>query len=152
MRLWHKYMIRSLPKQQLLSQWRECCAIAARIAAKGTPDHILVNRVLDYPAESFVQYTEIVIKELSERGVKIKKKTISTFMNNIEKGRDSFNNGFVDTRECKLFLGWHDTIYLRECLYNLEEKYICGGVSGREWNRIYHLFGAVDLFIRDEDR
>ena len=150
MRLWHKYMIRSLPDQQLRSQWRECCAIAKSIAEKGSPNHILVNSVLDYPAEHFVEYTKMVIKELTDRGVGIKKKTISAFMDNVEKGRDKFNNGFADTR--KLFLGWHDKVYLRECLYNLEEKYIYGGISGRDWNRIYHLFGAVDLFIRDEDR
>ena len=49
MRLWHKDLIPVLPRQQLLSQWRECCCIARNIVENGTPNHILVNKILDYP-------------------------------------------------------------------------------------------------------
>ena len=49
MRLWHKYLIPYLPKQQLLGQWRECCCIARNININGTPNHILVNKIIDYP-------------------------------------------------------------------------------------------------------
>ena len=48
MRLWHVDLIDVLPRKQLLSQWRECCAIAKSIADKGTPNHILVNKITDY--------------------------------------------------------------------------------------------------------
>ena len=41
MRLWHKDLIPYLPKQQLISQWRECCCIAKNIADNGTPNHLL---------------------------------------------------------------------------------------------------------------
>lgn len=34
MRLWHKDLIPYLPRQQLIAQWRECCAIAGSIAKK----------------------------------------------------------------------------------------------------------------------
>ena len=30
--------------------------------------------------------------------------------------------------------------YLRECLYNLEEKAICKGMSKEEWQKIYDKF------------
>ena len=33
-----------------------------------------------------------------------------------------------------------DDIYLRECLYNLEEKFISGGISKKEWKIIYDKF------------
>ena len=49
MRCWHKDLISVLPKQQLLGQWRECCLIAKNIAEQGTPNHILVNRIFNYP-------------------------------------------------------------------------------------------------------
>ena len=39
MRLWHKDLIDVLPRQQLISQWREICCIAKNIAEKGTPNH-----------------------------------------------------------------------------------------------------------------
>ena len=47
MRLWHKDLIPYLPRQQLLGQWRECCCIVRNIAMLGTPNHILVNKVMD---------------------------------------------------------------------------------------------------------
>lgn len=48
MRLWHKGLIRVLPREQLVAQWRECSAIAGNIKLKGTPNHILVNKVLNF--------------------------------------------------------------------------------------------------------
>ncbi len=148
MRLWHKELIYVLPKQQLLSQWRECCSIAKRIAENGTPNHILVNRVLEYPVDNFVQYTEKIIREFDNRGFKISEKALENFRSNIEKGKHRFNN----QRICRLFINWHNDIYLRECLYNLEEKYLCGGISGKEWNRICYRFGSFDLFIYNRDK
>lgn len=34
MRLWHKDLIHYLPRQQLIAQWRECCAIAVGFLKK----------------------------------------------------------------------------------------------------------------------
>ena len=47
MRLWHKDMISILPREQLVAQWRELSAIASNIQTKGTPNHILVNKIMD---------------------------------------------------------------------------------------------------------
>lgn len=54
MRLWHKDLIQILPKNQLLSQWRECCCIAKNIAI----NHILVNKIMDYGIAHFYSYTK----------------------------------------------------------------------------------------------
>ena len=56
MRLWHKELIDVLPRQQLLGQWRECCCIALNLSKSGTPNHILVNKILDYPIDEFFEY------------------------------------------------------------------------------------------------
>ena len=64
MRLWHKDLIKVLPRQQLVSQWRECCAIAGRLAKYGTPNHLLVNKILDYHPDHFVFYANLVVKEI----------------------------------------------------------------------------------------
>ncbi|HBH2946574.1 TPA: hypothetical protein KRQ56_003775, partial [Clostridioides difficile] len=29
---------------------------------------------------------------------------------------------------------WHNKMYLKQCLYNLEEKATCGGIPINEWN------------------
>ena len=80
MRLWHKSLIEVLPRQQLLGQWRELSAIASNINKKGTPNHILVNKIMDYPMNDFVSYAFYVQKEIYERGYK----TTSSAWKNIE--------------------------------------------------------------------
>ena len=70
MRLWHKYLITVLPKQQLLGQWRECCLIAKNIAEKGTPNHLLVNKVIEYPIEHFFMICDSIYSEMVFRGYK----------------------------------------------------------------------------------
>ena len=62
MRLWHKSLIEVLPRQQLLGQWRELSAIASNINKKGTPNHILVNKIMDYPNNDIVSYAFYVQK------------------------------------------------------------------------------------------
>ena len=116
MRLWHKDLIRVLPRQQLLGQWRECCCIAKNIAEKGTPNHLLVNKVVDYPISEFCDYCNIVLKEMLKRGYSVTSKAI----NGLEKNIDLYVDSHVNTN---IFFNWHDDRYLKQCLYNLQEKY-----------------------------
>ena len=67
MRLWHKNLIPVLPREQLVAQWREISAIAGNIQTKGTPNHILVNKIMDYPMNHFVTYAATVRAEMTER-------------------------------------------------------------------------------------
>ena len=127
MRLWHKDLIPVLPRHQLLSQWRECCCIARSIALEGTPNHILVNKIMDYPIGHFIGYTFLVITEMKNRGYRC--------------DSDRFMKWFSDCDGeeialCRLFDGWHNDRYFTQCFYNLQEKYDCGGISREEWERI----------------
>ena len=133
MRLWHKDMIPVLPRQQLLSQWRECCCIARNIAVNGTPNHILVNKILDYPSVHFVQYSANVMAEMKRRGYKVNPSVYSKLVEDIDKGSSHF-----DEYNCivKLFDGWHNDRYLQQCFFNLQEKYDCGGISKEEWEKV----------------
>lgn len=126
MRLWHKDLIPYLPKQQLLGQWRECCCIAKNIHDKGTPNHILVNKIMDYPIEHFFRYGYRVWKEMRSRQYNVDWNKFSKW----------FNNMSSEYAEDKLYATWHNDRYLLQCLYNLQEKYDCGGISEEEWCRI----------------
>ena len=130
MRLWHKELIPVLPRLQLLSQWRECCSIAKAIQEDGTPGHILVNRVLDYPADHFLQYAQYIRDEMVSRKYNCNWQRFSKWVGNF----------FRYVPFANVFPNWHDDIYLRECLYNLEEKAICGGIPAEEWQLIYERF------------
>lgn len=138
MRLWHKDLIPVLPRQQLLGQWRECCLIAKNIAEKGTPNHILVNRIMDYPIAHFCTYTQLVIDEMTKRNYKISDSAINNFEYYIDlacERLDNYNKNHHGEYS-KLFYGWHNAFYLRQCYYNLEEKFDCGGITWEEWEKI----------------
>lgn len=65
MRLWHEKLIPYLPRQQLLGQHRECCAL--RGAGWGKR-HATVNYVFDHPKEWLYCYHIKVIAEMLKRG------------------------------------------------------------------------------------
>ena len=128
MRLWHKDLIPVLPRQQLLGQWRECCLIAKQISETGSPNHLLVNKIMEYPMEDFFTYGYGVFQEMYNRGYHpdwsrfVKWFNVETLKENNVKG--------------DYFAEWHNARYLKQCFYNLQEKYDCGGISEEEWHDI----------------
>lgn len=68
MRLWHKSLISYLPREQLVAQWRELSSIAGAIQKNGTPNHILVNFVLNYSYDDFISYAYYIREEMTNRG------------------------------------------------------------------------------------
>ena len=53
MRLWHQDLLPLLPRQQLLGQHRECCALRGK--GWGKP-HGVVNYVFEHPLETLEDY------------------------------------------------------------------------------------------------
>lgn len=146
MRLWHRELIPHLPKQQLLGQWRELCCIASLLAVDHTPNHILVNPIIEYPPEHFEAFCNLVITEMKRRGLEIGSQALNTLQNNVRAWRLYLNQelpfDYID-RDWGMDLGediygnWHNTRYLRQCYYNLEEKWDRGGIPDDEWGVIY---------------
>lgn len=135
MRLWHYKLLPYIPRQQLLSQLRECVAISKSIYEKGTPNHILVNKIIDYDLSEFRMYCNMVIYEIvCNRGYKVSESTINKLENYIDFNIDSqvINN--------EIFKNWHNEMYLKICLYNLYEKYLCSGINQGEWDIIENKF------------
>ena len=129
MRLWSKQLISVLPRQQLVAQWRECSAIAGNILTKGTPNHILVNKIMDYPIDHFISYSFWVRQEMTQR----KYRTMDSVWNKIEK---LSNGSWVELSLENIYLYWMDITYLKICYWNLYEKYLCGGISEENWIKI----------------
>lgn len=130
MRLWHKDLICVLPRQQLLGQWRELCAIMRSIEEKGTPNHMLVNQIMDYEPEHLHSYAALVIDEISRRGYRCNSAKFTSPYRRVC-GSPSHNVKVKD-----LFDIWMSDRYLNQCYYNLQEKFDCGGISCEEWQRI----------------
>lgn len=66
MRLWHQDLLTSLPRQQLLGQHRECCALRGR--GWGRP-HQTVNYVFEHSPYKLFQYHQLVMQEMQRQGI-----------------------------------------------------------------------------------
>ena len=128
MRLWHKDLVPVLPRKQLVGQWRELCLIVKNISEHGTPNHILVNKVIDYPCSHLNTYAQLVYKEMQKRGMKPNWEKYSKWI---------INRAIVDVDD--IFPEWHNYRYFQQCYYNLEEKHDCGGINDAEWNEIAYI-------------
>lgn len=128
MRLWHKDLIPVLPRQQLLGQWRECCLIAKNIKEKGTPNHLLVNKIMDYPIGHFWKYGYLIREEMFRRGYKC----------DFHRFEQWFDRPWrIVTPEVNdLFADWHTDRYMNQCLMNLQEKFDCDGIGINEYMKI----------------
>ena len=129
MRLWHHQLLPYLPDLQLKGQWRECSLIADAIHKNGTPNHLLVNRILNYHISDFLSYCLLVKNEMDRRGFTMSRK-------NQERLELLGTYRFVE----KPFRGWHNKEYLRVCVANLFEKHYFGigksRITDKEWQTI----------------
>ena len=130
MRLWHWKLIPVLPRQQLLGQWRECCLIAKEIQEKGTPNHILVNPVMNYPPLMFDVYASRVYLNMQARGYSVDWEAFHKYR----------NSKYALFNPDDLFPGWHTNLYFLQCYYNLQEKHDRGGITDEEWEQIEKIY------------
>ena len=118
MRLWHTSLIPALPREHIVAQWRELSAIAGKIQTSGTPNHVLVNFVLDYDFNHLISYAYYIRQELTNRNVRT--------MNSVWDKITSLNPTYSILPLEEVYPDKMDNLYLKICYYNLLEKYICG--------------------------
>ena len=128
MRLWHYALLPYLPNKLIVAEWRECIAIK-RQWEKGTLKHRLVSYVMNYQKSAFYYYTQSVAAEMTKRGIIYQR----IFL-------DELYDFCFDKGNAKFNYPEHNDIYLRECLYNLEEKAMRRIISKEEWQVIYNQF------------
>lgn len=134
MRLWHYKLIPYLPKQMLVSQWRECIAIK-RQWEKGTLKHRLVSYVKNYDKRYFYSYVRDLMLYLKNKNIKYKHKyEIEMY----DFGEKDFE---INDIMKQFYYSEHNDRYLKQCLYNLQEKADRGIVSKEEWKIIEDKFG-----------
>lgn len=76
----------------------------------------------------FMGYVVSVTEEMSKRGIKYNKKYYTEIKD--------FCEGFTTTHYPE-----HNTRYLKQCLYNLEEKFDRGIITQEEWDKILYNVG-----------
>lgn len=116
MRLWHYKFIKYLPNSQLIAQWRELNSIY-----KNQPNHILINYCYEYPKNILLAYSKLIYNEMINRNIKIKSlNNLINYFNIIDIDNDFINKDFSNI---VLFKYHHTNQYLKQCFYNLQEKY-----------------------------
>lgn len=123
MRLWHQSLIKYLPRQQLLGQHRECCAL--RGAGWGRK-HSVVNYVFTHSPAKLVAYHILVMEEMKNRGYHPDETWYDPLHRGKTLGKDeTFINTTAVAAEIKkdrLIYPEHNDNYLKECLDNLAGK------------------------------
>lgn len=127
MRLWHVDLIKHLPRQQLLGQHRECCALRGKGWGK---NHSTVNYVFEHPYQMLYFYHLKVMKEMRKRNYN--PDTIWYEICYRGKRLDIDKSILALNPDERLLLRYpeHDNIYLKECLENLEQKNVIINYEG----------------------
>lgn len=130
MRLWHYKLLSFLPNSQLLAQKRECDLIWKDISNEKETNHILINYIWQYgdPVKELAIYYRLLEKEFLRRGFKF----------NFHKSAALW----LDETRMIPFEEDHDFIYLRQCYYNLEEKFARGQKDFEmgKWLELYDFY------------
>ncbi len=119
MRLWHYELIPFLPNKQLIAQWKELNAIF-----KNQDKHILINYVYMYPISDLYIYSIKIIREMEKREIRVKSyRNLICYCdyNLIEDLKSGYAYNVV--MHMPVFKNHHNYRYLKQCFYNLQEKY-----------------------------
>lgn len=129
MRIWSWQLLPYLPDKQFRGQLRELVAILHDWRNKGKTNHLLINRVMDYPKSDLLIYYNLYQNEYIKRYSKLIHAYITDQF--VRFSLDS-NYDFMQ----KPFIDWHNKQYLRICMANLMEKHMGIGnskVTDEEW-------------------
>ena len=118
MRLWHTKLIPALPREHLVAQWRELSAIASKIQTSGTPNHVLVNFIMDYDFDHFISYAYYIRQEMTKRKYRT--------MNSVWEKIVSLKPNWTLLPLEEVYKNKMNDFYLTVCYYNLYEKFDCG--------------------------
>ena len=130
MRLWDYRLLKVLPDRFIIAEWRECIAIK-RQWEKGTLKHRLVSYVMDYNEKYFLNYIILITKEMTERNIKYNNELFEEIYH------FCWNYEIINY---KFMYPEHNDRYLKQCYYNLQEKYDRGIITKEEWEKIEDLF------------
>lgn len=134
MRLWHQSLIKYLPRQQLLGQHRECCALRGKGWGR---NHSVVNYVFTHSPAYLVAYHYLVMNEMKERGYNPNEKWYEVEYRGSTLGEETFwcdpamLLGLLHSAENHNYIIYpeHNDEYLQECIENLKGKGI--DISGK---------------------
>lgn len=132
MRIWSIDILKFLPDLQFRGQLREMMLILHQWRDEGKTNHLLINKIMEYPKNDFVRYFLRYEAIYHERYGNWLPKQWEEFK--------AFDDTPPDERSEGCFDGWHNREYLRICMSNLFEKHKYGVGKSRitddEWKHL----------------
>ena len=125
MRLWHEQIIRLLPKNQLLGQHRECCALRGNGWNK---KHKTVDYVFTYSPYNLFIYHSKILDEMEKRGYRV---SIEWRDKNYRGQKAESYSNLEETNISSPIYKEHNDEYLLECIENLAGKGIKLDIYGK---------------------
>lgn len=128
MRLWSEKLLKDLPNQQLIGQWREVIALLGNGWGK---KHSTVDYVFNYPEEYLICFAWKVADEMEKKGYKPKRELIGEALLKRHNGNEIIN---ISNKALKLSKSLkhnlfkiplykeHNKKYYEECVENLINK------------------------------
>ena len=116
MRLWHEQIIHLLPKNQLLGQHRECCALRGNGWNK---KHKTVDYVFTYSPYNLFIYHSKIMDEMEKRGYRV---SIEWRDKNYRGQKAESYSNLEETSIFTPIYKEHNNEYLIECIENLAGK------------------------------
>lgn len=132
MRLWPVTFFPFMPNSQILSQKREVDLIWKDIAYHKKTNHILINYIWEYEdyEMQLLSYYNLLYVEFQKRGFKFNWSQLAPQL-------------WGDKLTNKPFAKHHTNDYLKQCFYNLQEKYQRGQKDFKENDYL-----QLELFMR----
>ena len=116
MRLWHEQIIHLLPKNQLLGQHRECCALRGNGWNK---KHKTVDYVFKYSPYNLLIYHSKIMDEMEKRGYRVSTEwRDKNYRGQKAKSYSNLEKINISSPTYKE----HNSDYLLECIENLAGK------------------------------
>lgn len=135
-RVWHYELLKYLPDAQFKGQLRELVLIMRTWRDTGKTNHLLINKVMEYPKNDLVRYFMEYEIEYHKRYGEWLIKYAGEFVRFNDDGK---NNG--------IFEDWHNKEYLRVCMANLYEKHIFGigksRITDEEWAKLCEGYKSI---------
>ena len=131
MRIWHYELFPYLPELQFKGQLRELVWIMRQWRDSGKTNHLLINKVMEYPKSDLYHYWSRYSMEYFFRYDKQ--------LNDYDEEFMKFGRVY-EAYESYPFIDWHNKEYLRICMSNLFEKHKYGvgksRITDEEWQRL----------------
>ena len=149
-KLWHYAIVPYLPLSHLLDLWTKMFLISQQLQEKeeGCDFAAQIEHVKRYKPTHFVRYIAIVKQEIENHKYRIYTQPYLQMLNNISLAETV---SFSDYDPSALFAKWQNDIYLRECLYMLENDYVDDFITDKEWEKIIERFGTFVPLISPDD-